>query len=108
MLTLSRKEEKNKIMKISRSKIKQVNRFMYFRSVVQKNGEIQREINERIRSTSQSHHLIKSIWNKDVTNSMVPKPEGSSPHSQQQADDPYPETGESTPHPPPQSPYGPF
>jgi hypothetical protein len=28
----------------------------------------------------------------------VPEPEGSSPHSQQPAKDPYPEPGESTPH----------
>jgi hypothetical protein len=32
---------------------------------------------------------------------MVPEPEGSSPHSQQPAKDPYPEPGESTPPPPP-------
>jgi hypothetical protein len=30
---------------------------------------------------------------------MAPDPEGSSPHSQQPANGPYPETGESTPHP---------
>jgi hypothetical protein len=29
----------------------------------------------------------------------VPEPEGSSPHSQQPANGPYPEPGESTPHP---------
>jgi hypothetical protein len=33
-------------------------------------------------------------------NSVVPEPEGSSPHSQQPAIDPYPQQGESTPHPP--------
>jgi hypothetical protein len=32
---------------------------------------------------------------------MAPEPEGSSPHSQQPANDPYPEPGESTPHPHP-------
>jgi hypothetical protein len=31
---------------------------------------------------------------------MAPEPEGSSPHSQQPATDPYPEPGESTPSPP--------
>jgi hypothetical protein len=33
-------------------------------------------------------------------NSVAPEPEGSSPHSQQPANCPYPEPGESTPHPP--------
>jgi hypothetical protein len=31
---------------------------------------------------------------------MAPEPESSSPHSQQSANDPYPEPGQSTPHPP--------
>jgi hypothetical protein len=35
---------------------------------------------------------------------VAPEPEGSSPHSQQPANGPYPEPGESTPHPPNQSP----
>jgi hypothetical protein len=35
---------------------------------------------------------------------MVPEPEGSSPHSQEPANGSYPEPGESTPHPPNQSP----
>jgi hypothetical protein len=38
------------------------------------------------------------------TNSVAPEPEGSSPHSQQPANGPYPEPGESTPHPPNQYP----
>jgi hypothetical protein len=37
-----------------------------------------------------------------LSNSVVPEPEGSSPHLQQPANGPYPEPGESTPHPPPQ------
>jgi hypothetical protein len=37
-------------------------------------------------------------------NSMAPEPEGSSPHSQQPATGPCPETVEFTPHPPPISP----
>jgi hypothetical protein len=32
---------------------------------------------------------------------VAPEPEGSSPHTQQPANDPYPEPVESTPHPPP-------
>jgi hypothetical protein len=36
----------------------------------------------------------------ELTNSVAPEPEGSSPHSQQPANGPYPEPGESTPHPP--------
>jgi hypothetical protein len=39
---------------------------------------------------------------------VAPEPEGSSPHSQQPANGPYPEPAESTPHPPNQSPQGPF
>jgi hypothetical protein len=35
-----------------------------------------------------------------LTNFVAPEPEGSSPHSQQPANDPYPEPGESTPQPP--------
>jgi hypothetical protein len=37
-------------------------------------------------------------------NSVVPELEDSSPHSQQPANDPYPEPGESIPHPPNLSP----
>jgi hypothetical protein len=43
-------------------------------------------------------HLIQHL-----TNSVAPEPEGSSPHSQQPANCPYPEPGESIP-PPSQSP----
>jgi hypothetical protein len=39
-----------------------------------------------------------------VTNCVAPEPEGSSPHSQQPANGPYPEPAESTPHTPNQSP----
>jgi hypothetical protein len=38
-----------------------------------------------------------------LTNSVAPEPEDSSPHSQQPANGPYPEPGESTPPPPPAS-----
>jgi hypothetical protein len=36
---------------------------------------------------------------KTLTNSVAPEPEGSSPHSRQSTDSPYPEPGESTQHP---------
>jgi hypothetical protein len=36
----------------------------------------------------------------ELTNPVAPESEGSSPHSQQPANDPYPESAESTPHPP--------
>jgi hypothetical protein len=39
---------------------------------------------------------------------MAPEPEDSSPHSQEPANGPCPEPGESTPHPPNQSPQDPF
>jgi hypothetical protein len=39
-----------------------------------------------------------------IYNSVVQEPEGSSPHSQQPATGPCPETVESNPHPPSQSP----
>jgi hypothetical protein len=39
-----------------------------------------------------------------LTNSVAPEPEGSSPHSQQPANRPYPESDESTSHPSSQSP----
>jgi hypothetical protein len=46
------KGRKNTVMKISKSEIKQFNRFTYLGSMVEKNGEIQNEINERIRRTT--------------------------------------------------------
>jgi hypothetical protein len=50
------------------------------------------------------NNLSKPVLTKQLTNSVVPKPEGSSPHSQQPANDPYPQPGESAPHPPNQYP----
>jgi hypothetical protein len=41
MLKLSRKEEKNTIVKIKGSEIKQIYRFTYLESMVEKNGMIQ-------------------------------------------------------------------
>jgi uncharacterized iron-regulated protein len=62
-----KKVRKNKTMKINRSKIKQVHIFTYLGSMVQKNDEIQNEINERTRNATQFYHLIKSIlWKKDI------------------------------------------
>jgi hypothetical protein len=47
--------------------MKQVSRFTYLGSMVEKNGEIQNEINKRIRKATQFHDLINSIWwNKDI------------------------------------------
>jgi hypothetical protein len=43
-----------------------------------------------------------STYSSQVTNSVAPEPESSSPHSQQPANGPYPEPGESTPHTSPQ------
>jgi adenylate cyclase class IV len=54
-------------MKISGSKIKQVDRFTYLRSMVEKNGKIHNEINIRIRKATKFYNLIKEIlWNKDT------------------------------------------
>jgi hypothetical protein len=47
---------------------------------------------------------IQTIELAQLTNSVAPEPEGSSPHSQQPANGPYPEPGESTPHPSPPQP----
>jgi hypothetical protein len=61
-------------MKISGSKIKQVDRFTYLGSMVEKNGKIQNEINERIRRASQFYYLIKSIsQNKDKCKTTIYK-----------------------------------
>jgi hypothetical protein len=52
-------------MKICGHKIEQVNRLTYLESMVEKNGEIQNEINERIRKASQFYHLIRrTLWTK--------------------------------------------
>jgi hypothetical protein len=45
--------------------------------------------------------IIATLLKMKVTDSVAPEPEGSSPHSQQPANGPYPEPGESTPLPPP-------
>jgi hypothetical protein len=47
--TAIKKERKNTIMKINEREIKQVNRFTYLGSVVEKIGGIQKEINKNIR-----------------------------------------------------------
>jgi hypothetical protein len=39
-------------------------------------------------------------YSMKLTNSVASEPEGSSPHSQQPANGPYPEPGEPTPPPP--------
>jgi hypothetical protein len=64
ILRLSRK--KKPIMKRSKHKMKQVDRFAYLGSTGEKNCKIQNEINARIRKVSQLYHLINSmLWNKD-------------------------------------------
>jgi hypothetical protein len=47
---------------------------------------------------------VTRLVERNLTNSVVPEPEGSSSHSQQSANGPYPEPGESNPHTPNQSP----
>jgi hypothetical protein len=47
---------------------------------------------------------ISTLWSLKLTNYMAQEPEGSSPHSQQPATGPCPETVKSNPHPPSQSP----
>jgi hypothetical protein len=51
-----------------------------------------------------TNDCMDELYNLCLTNYVAPEPEGSSPHSQQPANGPYPEPGESTPHPPNQSP----
>jgi hypothetical protein len=51
-------------MKMHESGIKQVNRFTYLGSMIEKKGEIEDEISERIRKASKFYRFIKSIlWN---------------------------------------------
>jgi hypothetical protein len=57
----------------------------------------------RLRLTAAATFLVIESHATQVTNSVAPEPEGSSPHSQQPANGPYPEPGESTPHTPNQS-----
>jgi hypothetical protein len=60
-------------MKVCGSEIKQIDRFAYLASMVEKNSKIQNEINERLRKASQSYHLVKSILlNKDIRQSVKP------------------------------------
>jgi hypothetical protein len=63
---------KNTIMKISRSQIKQADRFTCLGSVAEKNGQIQDEINERIRKASQFYHLTQIILRNKDTESVRP------------------------------------
>jgi hypothetical protein len=48
------------------------------------------------------HKPMKHL--QGLTNSMVPEPESLSPCTQEPTNNPYPKPGESTPHPPNQSP----
>jgi hypothetical protein len=47
---------------------------------------------------------MSHVMGHELTKSVAPEPEGSSPHSQQPANDLYHEPDESTPHPPNQTP----
>jgi hypothetical protein len=48
---------------------KEMDKFVYLGSVVEKNGKIQSEINERTGKTSKFYHLAKSlVWNNDIEN----------------------------------------
>jgi hypothetical protein len=57
-------------------------------------------------------NAVMDLWvlvpQSQLTNSMATEPEGSSPQSQEPANGPYPQPGESTPHPPNRSPQDPF
>jgi hypothetical protein len=50
------------------------------------------------------HYIFHTNYTISATNSMAQEPEDSSPHSQKPATGPCPETVESNPHPPSQSP----
>jgi hypothetical protein len=63
--------------------------------------EITAETVERALEVCKIKRQVKHV---ELTNSMAPEPQGSTPHSQEPANDSYPESGESTAHPPNQSP----
>jgi hypothetical protein len=67
ILKLSRNGGKNTVVKINGKEIKEVDEFVNLRSLVEKNGDIQNEINERIQKTTKFYHLAKSLlWNEDI------------------------------------------
>jgi hypothetical protein len=56
-------------MKLDGKDIKEVDTFIYLGSSINKNGKIQKEINERIRKASNFYHLVKGlIRNRDINN----------------------------------------
>jgi hypothetical protein len=62
---------KNTAVKINEKEIKEVDKFVYFGSIVEKNGKIQNKINERIGKDSKLYHLAKSLlWNKGIRQKM--------------------------------------
>jgi uncharacterized protein (UPF0248 family) len=60
-VTAAKKGRKNTLMKIRGSDIKQVDRFTYLGRMVEKNSNIENEINKGTRKASKSYHLIDSI-----------------------------------------------
>jgi hypothetical protein len=67
MLKLLSNVGKNTVVKINGKDIKEVDKSVYLGSVVEKNGKIQNEINERTGKASKFHHLAGNLlWNKDI------------------------------------------
>jgi hypothetical protein len=67
MLKTLKKCNKNTVIKMNGKEIKEVDKFVYLVSVVEKNGKIQNKINKRIGKASEFYHLAKSLlWNKDT------------------------------------------
>jgi hypothetical protein len=65
------------------------------------------QYDQLLRVTEFNSHVVLTCLKSNIstkkktnfgTNSVAPELEGSSPHSQQPANDPYPEPGESTSH----------
>jgi hypothetical protein len=65
-------------------------------------------IGEKVIKNEDIHIRTRECHKPVLTNYVAPEPEGSSPHSQQPSNGPYPEPGESTQHPRNRSPEGPF
>jgi hypothetical protein len=67
LLKLSTNGGKKTVVKINGKEIKYVDKFVYLGSVVEKNGNIQNEIHERIGKASKRYNLAKSLlWNKNI------------------------------------------
>jgi hypothetical protein len=73
-----------------------------------KNSKNCNKYNKRNNHLPQIKYKIRLLNYDSIANSMVPEPEGSSPCSQQPTTGHYPESGESNPHCPSQSPKDSF